>query len=261
MQKVSFDRAVTFYDQTRGFPPGIAEQVVESVLRLLIPGARLLEIGIGTGRIAKPILARQFQITGLDISIKMMQRLKENLSSGLATLHLIQADACDLPLARQSFEAVLAVHVLHLIPNQQQVLEEIRRVLKPGGSLFIGRRNALGASPQAAIRQKMNELLQKKGNPAQRLSRFDFEQLKETLQQAGAQVEEWVGASWETVTAPIEHIQSLELRHWSSTWDIPDEIYLPALAELRAWASQEFNPLDQPRPAKSEFIWQRFRFP
>jgi ubiquinone/menaquinone biosynthesis C-methylase UbiE len=114
---LSFDRAADIYDQTRGHPPIVSEQVADSLIAVLNPSPRLLEIGIGTGRIASPIAARGIEVTGLDISAKMMRRLLDNLPTDRTRLNLIQADATQCPLRSGIFDAVLAVHVLHLIPT------------------------------------------------------------------------------------------------------------------------------------------------
>ncbi len=68
---ISFDRAVDYYDQTRGFPPGVAEQVAGTAAGMLAPNSAVIEVGIGTGRIAKPLAAMGYKIFGLDISIRI----------------------------------------------------------------------------------------------------------------------------------------------------------------------------------------------
>jgi len=52
-----FDRAADIYDQTRGFPPGVGDRVAAALVDFvgLKPDDRILEIGVGTGRIAKPL--------------------------------------------------------------------------------------------------------------------------------------------------------------------------------------------------------------
>ncbi|MGO9451669.1 MAG: class I SAM-dependent DNA methyltransferase [Candidatus Binataceae bacterium] len=64
------------YDQWTGVPPGNADQVVE-VLAALAGKRRVLELGIGTGRIALPLAARGFKVSGIDASPKMVEKLRE----------------------------------------------------------------------------------------------------------------------------------------------------------------------------------------
>src|SRR5947209_2586119 len=76
-QSLSFDRVAARYDATRGYPPDVAHQIAEGLMRLgrLKPGASVLEIGIGTGRIALPLLLQGVNVSGVDIAPLMLERL------------------------------------------------------------------------------------------------------------------------------------------------------------------------------------------
>ena len=78
---ISFDRAVEYYDSTRGYPPEIAEAIGSALIGATdaTPQTRFLEVGVGTGRIALPIIARGHDYTGVDISAAMMSRLRAKL--------------------------------------------------------------------------------------------------------------------------------------------------------------------------------------
>ena len=80
MSSISFDRAVDFYDKTRGLPPEQAERVSDVLVRELADRGRALEIGVGTGRIALPLHARGVDLVGIDISLPMLERLVTNSS-------------------------------------------------------------------------------------------------------------------------------------------------------------------------------------
>ena len=58
MPGVNFDRAASFYDATRALPDGVAEEVGDAILRRVAAGSdtRFLEVGIGTGRVALPLI-------------------------------------------------------------------------------------------------------------------------------------------------------------------------------------------------------------
>ena len=113
---ISFDRAADYYDSTRGFPPGVAEQIAAALYAYTQKSAKqspdhLLEIGVGTGRIATPCLAQGYILTGIDLSWNMMKKFHEVLPEKRSTfqgslLGLAQADASLLPFAPQSFDAV-----------------------------------------------------------------------------------------------------------------------------------------------------------
>src|SRR6185436_14302081 len=107
VQSIVFDRAATYYDDTRGFPPGVEQDVAKTIVRVgtLTPTSRVLEVGIGTGRIALPLAKHIGAVYGLDLSHPMMLRLQEKQTD--ETIYLIQGDATHLPYANHSFDAAV----------------------------------------------------------------------------------------------------------------------------------------------------------
>jgi SAM-dependent methyltransferase len=100
---VAFDRAAGYYDESRGLDPAVEELVADRVEEAAGRVGRLLEVG-----------------------------------AGLPPPPLLRADATRLPFRDACFDAVLAVHVLHLIPSWERALAEARRVLVAGGLLLSG---------------------------------------------------------------------------------------------------------------------------
>jgi ubiquinone/menaquinone biosynthesis C-methylase UbiE len=133
---VSFDRAASYYDATRGLPDEAKRSLAEILSRELAQRGRCLEIGVGTGRIALPLRHLGIDLTGTDISAGMLDRLRENGRDG-EILPVLLADAVDLPFAGSSFGAVLSSHVLHLIASWKAVVDEAVRVLDPKGVLLV----------------------------------------------------------------------------------------------------------------------------
>ena len=130
----SFDRAADFYDATRAYPPRVADRITRSILDLTgaTPSTRILEVGIGTGRISAPLIARGLNVMGLDLAREMMDRLRVKLAPG-SLFRLVQGDASKLPFPAATFDVELAVHVFHLIAPWRQAIGELVRVLQPGG--------------------------------------------------------------------------------------------------------------------------------
>ncbi len=130
---VSFDRAADYYDATRGFPPG-GEQAIAHLFTQaggLSGGSLVLEIGVGTGRIALPLARHVRMLVGVDISRQMVNRLLAKRTD--EPVYPVLADATRLPFADHLFDAAVAVHVFHLISAWQQALDELARVLRPDG--------------------------------------------------------------------------------------------------------------------------------
>src|SRR5947209_15535843 len=78
MPSLSFDPVAHVYDDTRGYPPAVAQQIAYAIVETTgaTPRTRLLEVGVGTGRIAFPVASSGHNYTGVDISEKMIERLE-----------------------------------------------------------------------------------------------------------------------------------------------------------------------------------------
>lgn len=122
----AFDRISPRYDATREpLDAGCLERLAG---QLRIWGIqRVLEVGVGTGRVSGPLAARGLHVTGVDASRGMLSRAR---SKGLA--RLAQGSAYRLPLADRTFDAVLFVHVLHLLERPRAALREACRVGREG---------------------------------------------------------------------------------------------------------------------------------
>ena len=137
-QSVAFDRAADYYDRTRGFPPGVEREVASLMARVgsFSPSTRVLEIGVGTGRIALPVSAHVGKYYGIDLARPMLERLLAKQTS--EPVFPVLGDATRLPFPSNTFDAVIAVHVFHLIPGWRDALSEVSRVLRSGGVLLHG---------------------------------------------------------------------------------------------------------------------------
>jgi SAM-dependent methyltransferase len=119
---ISFDRAATTYDATRGLPPRIMDASVDALARVL-GGGRALEVGVGTGRFALPLQERGIRIVGLDISEMMIAKAREKGSRDL-----LLGSATQIPFRDAVFETTMAIHLLHLVREWRLALREIARV-------------------------------------------------------------------------------------------------------------------------------------
>ena len=134
MDSVNFDRAVGYYDATRALPAATIEQLTgllatELAGRPAVPGDR------GRDRPVRAAPARGGDRDDRDGYLgEMLRRLAAN-DGGISPFPLAQADATRLPFAAGTFGSVLAVHVLHLVPDWRVAVDEAVRVLRPGGAL------------------------------------------------------------------------------------------------------------------------------
>lgn len=111
-------------------------------------GARVLEVGCGPGwfwEAAAPRLPASLQITLTDLSEGMVGVASQRVAAANPGWRVgaWQADAADLPFADESFDVVVASHMLYHVPVPEQAIGEISRVLTPGGVALVAT-NGLG---------------------------------------------------------------------------------------------------------------------
>jgi ubiquinone/menaquinone biosynthesis C-methylase UbiE len=97
---------------------------------------RVLEVAIGTGR-NLPFYARGIQLTGVDFSPAMLDIARGRAAELAIDVTLIVADAQHLPLADDRFNTVVCTLALSSIPDTAAAINEMRRVLRPGGHLLV----------------------------------------------------------------------------------------------------------------------------
>lgn len=104
----------------------------------LAPASRCLDVCCGTGDLTLMLADHcpYGQVTGLDFNEKMLQ-LAEQKAAGNSHIHFVVGDAMHLPLASNHYDVVTIGFGLRNVPDANQCLKELYRVLKPGGQLGI----------------------------------------------------------------------------------------------------------------------------
>ncbi|MCK5260675.1 MAG: methyltransferase domain-containing protein [Thermoplasmatales archaeon] len=107
-------------------------------------GMQVLEVGCGSGAITTFVaraVGNKGNVYALDIQPEMLQQLENKLSQpenkDIINIKLIESSAYDLPFDDNSLDLVFMVTVFGEIPDHNKALQEIKRVLKPGGILAI----------------------------------------------------------------------------------------------------------------------------
>lgn len=136
---LNFDALASQFDFQRGLPKPALKAWMELVDTIAAGASlRIVEPGIGTGRIALPLGVMGHAVTGADISQPMLTTCAET-ATGLGVkrrLALIQADATDLPLPDASFDLAIIAQLLYLVPDWPAVLDELARLVRPGGQVI-----------------------------------------------------------------------------------------------------------------------------
>ena len=113
---------------------GAAYGEMYALIQPIVRHKTVLELATGTGLIAKHIVNAAAHIEATDASAEMIAEAKRDNRS--AKLHFSVQDMFRLPYANQSFNVVIVSNALHIVPQPEKALAEIRRVLKDDGVLI-----------------------------------------------------------------------------------------------------------------------------
>lgn len=201
-------------------------------------GGRLLEIGVGTGRISLPLHRRGRHVFGVDLSAPMLDRYRAKAAAEvLRPPAVLRGDATRLPFRTASFDAVIEVHVLHLIPSWREAVAEVHRVLAPGGIVVASRRlwdRSEGNGPRALVRKRHGLILAEWGLRPGRVGVHGDDEVFGALVELGGRVEELEPVSWREPETWAEYLGILERRVWSESWRVPEAPWQEAARRLRA---------------------------
>lgn len=127
-----WDKNAGRYDRFMRKDAAAYEQMYE-LLRPVVRQKTVLDLATGTGVIAKHIVRYADHIEATDASQEMIEQAKQGVKS--TKLYFSVQDMFQLPYADQSFDVVIVVNALHIVPEPEKALSEIRRVLKDDGVL------------------------------------------------------------------------------------------------------------------------------
>ncbi len=132
MKKTFWDRTAKSYDHFMKKDHKAYKQMY-SLIYPVVRHKQVLELATGTGLIAKHIVRSADHIEATDASQEMIEQAKQGVKS--TKLYFSVQDMFHLPYADQSFDVVIVVNALHIVPEPEKALSEIRRVLKDDGVL------------------------------------------------------------------------------------------------------------------------------
>ena len=132
-RKNFWDRNAGRYDRFMR-KDGAAYDEMYALIQPIVRHKTVLELASGTGLIAKHIVNAAAHIEATDASAEMILEAKRDNQS--AKLHFSVQDMFRLPYADKSFDVVIVSNALHIVPQPEKALDEIRRVLKDGGVLI-----------------------------------------------------------------------------------------------------------------------------
>ena len=128
-----WDRNAGRYDRFMRKDQAAYEEMYARI-RPVVKAKTVLELATGTGLIAKHIVNAAAHIEATDASPEMITEAKRD--NRYAKLHFSVQDMFRLPYADQSFDVVIVSNALHIVPQPEKALQEIKRVLKDDGVLI-----------------------------------------------------------------------------------------------------------------------------
>jgi len=132
----AYRRWAPVYDRTFGLVA--AEGRKHSVEIINRSRGRVLEVGVGTG-LSLPAYGRHLEIVGIDLSPEMLEKARERIAeerlTNISGLHVMDAGALKFPDG--SFDTVVAMYVMTVVPHPEKVMRELARVCRSGGDVII----------------------------------------------------------------------------------------------------------------------------
>lgn len=255
-QSVNFDRAADYYDQTRGFPEGIAPQIGAFIAEAVgfTSQSQLLEVGVGTGRIALPLAPHVGSITGFDISWQMMSKLRAKQNG--EPIRLSAADARFMPFADHQFDAAYLTHVLHLVADPVRVAQEIMRVVKQEG-VFVHMRNRYNNTSQF---QQVVDAWDSVARADTSKGPNRWNRINGAISEAGWKLEREEVFTFTYTSRLSDFLERLEKRQWSSTWLMDDDSWRRGLDAVYAAIDEHYGgDCDVSGDAEGNFVVQVYQ--
>ena len=236
MRKADYSKIAEVYDKGRS----LSEQNIDLWLGIISKyyraseGARLLDLGCGTGRFAIPIATRlHYKVTGADSSEEMLVKARQKDTSRLVKWDM--EDVQDLTYPDKSFDIVFMSFLLHHCDNQDKAIRECQRVLDDTGVILIR---------HAGIEQIRDDVVHTFFPEVVAIDEsriFSVRKMEQHLKEAGFSGIVSEEIIQQTYTVGAEHLKAVLLKNTSGLTMIPQEAFEKGVRLLRQYVDK--NPI------------------
>jgi ubiquinone/menaquinone biosynthesis C-methylase UbiE len=254
-----YDSAAPSFDRQRALPDGVAEAIHAAVMAVAggVQRPRLLDIGAGAGRIGHTFVAAGNNYIGVDLSFEMLRAFLRRATwvGAAASPRLVRADGAYLPFPDATFDVVMMIQIFGGMSGFRLLVSEARRVLRPPGTVVLGRTLAPEHCLDAQLKQRLALILSEIGmDPGHNF----HDGVEQALNSAACSTESVVAASWRADRTAREFLE----RHRTGARfsALPEPVKEEALRQLAVWAVATFGSLDVVYSELYAFAVQVFKF-
>ncbi len=255
---VAFDRAAEYYDATRGLSEEGTRRTTETLIDAFAGAGPILEVGVGTGQVAIPLRTGGVDVVGLDLSRPMLAKLIAK-AGGEPPFPLVEGDAIRMPFADGAFAGAYLRWVLHLIADWSAAVEEIVRVVAPGGRFLaaLGSYGGVRSEIQSRFAEATGVSLRPIGLTGDGWGELD----REIASLGGGKLDEVTFLDRDRNSLEV-FVQGIERNMYSWTWAVADDdARAGAAADARSWAEARWGPLDLIPAETFEWRFAVYRLP
>jgi SAM-dependent methyltransferase len=253
IKRVDFSSNANVYDRRHG-----AVVASDGLDRLwsaaaLSVGARVLEVGAGTGRVAIPLAGRGCTVVAIEPARGMLDQLRAKDGDGKVLS--VAAEGSRLPFPAGQFDFVVIARLLYLTPDWQAILREAHRVLAVGGRLLHEWGNGEADEEWVQIREETRRLFEHAGVPTpfhpgvRSEASIDAHLADLRLTHEASVV---IGPGPQITIR--EFLRRLVAGELSYVWNVPQATREQCLPVLERWSADTFD-LDRPVPMPREIRW------